>query len=121
MTEQHYPLHLRKIGEPVIAQFLEDLMQEIDTHEKMFLELCHVKRERDALEGIIRGRCNLIENLVVSKDIARVALKLVEGYLNKCPGECIIADYDAEGVYKLLFGSDCNTTMIGEVKVEGFD
>lgn len=55
MTEQQYPIHLRKIGEPVIAQFLEDLMQEIDTHEKMFLELCQVKRERDAAVDILVG------------------------------------------------------------------
>lgn len=53
MTEQQYPIHLRKIGEPVIAQFLEDLMEEIDTHEKMYLELCAVKRERDALLGAV--------------------------------------------------------------------
>lgn len=49
MTEQQYVPHLRKIGERQIADFLEDLMREIDTHEKMFLELCRVKRERDAL------------------------------------------------------------------------
>ena len=68
MTEQHYPLHLRKIGEPVIAQFLEDLMQEIDTHEKMFLELCQVTRERDALLENSHG-CN------VSRDEHELLLK----------------------------------------------
>jgi hypothetical protein len=53
VTEQQYPLHLRKIGEHQIAEFLETVMIELDTHEKMFLELCQVKRERDALLGAV--------------------------------------------------------------------
>ena len=81
MTEQQYVPHLRKIGERQIADFLEDLMQEIDTHEKMFLELCQVKRERDALlDAMRRGGlarvvcCGNCENSVViqSDDAARL-------------------------------------------------
>lgn len=49
MTERQYPIHLRRIGEPEIADYLESMVIEIDTHEKMFLELCEVKRERDTL------------------------------------------------------------------------
>lgn len=49
MTERQYPIHLRRIGEPEIADYLESMVIEIDTHEKMFLELCELKRERDAL------------------------------------------------------------------------
>ena len=49
MTERQYPIHLRKIGEHQIAEFLETLIIELDTHEKMFLELCKVTRERDEL------------------------------------------------------------------------
>lgn len=54
MTEQQYPIHLRKIGEHQIAEFLETLIIELDTHEKMFLELCQVTRERDALLAATR-------------------------------------------------------------------
>lgn len=81
MTERQYPIHLRRIGEPEIADYLEGLMTEIDTHEKMFLELCKVKRERDALlETMRRGGlarvvcCGNCEHCVViqSDDAARL-------------------------------------------------
>ncbi|MBQ5832593.1 MAG: hypothetical protein IIW43_03855 [Selenomonadales bacterium] len=49
MNERQYPIHLRRIGEPEIADYLESMVIEIDTHEKMFLELCQLRRERDAL------------------------------------------------------------------------
>lgn len=105
MTEHQYPIHLRKIGEHQIAEFLETLMIELDTHEKMFLELCQVKREKEALEEIVRGRCDSIEDLPVSKDSARVALKIVERYLNAHPigSITIIAEYNVDNGYRLCF------------------
>lgn len=103
MTERQYPIHLRRIGEPEIADFLEDLMQEMDTHEKMYLELCQVKRERDALREIVRGRCDSINDLPVSKDSAKVALKFLECYLNAHPigSVRICCDHNMDNGYRL--------------------
>lgn len=106
MTEHQYPIHLRKIGEHQIAEFLETLMIELDTHEKMFLELCQVKREKEALEEIVRGKCDSIDDLPVSKDSARVALKFMERYMNAHPDDCVNVDYDRVNGYKLYFRND---------------
>jgi hypothetical protein len=63
MNERQYPIHLRRIGEPEIADYLEGLMIEIDTHEKMFLELCQLRREKDALREAMPKWINVSEKL----------------------------------------------------------
>lgn len=113
MTEQQYPLHLRKIGEHQIAEFLETLMIELDTHEKMFLELCQVTRERDALLKIMKG--GTVEDLPISKDSARIALRLIERYVNDNLNDKLCVNFDTAGGYAFYFESDM------EVKPDGFD
>ena len=54
VSEAMFPAHLRKIGEHRIAEYLEDLMSEVDTHEAMFLELCEAKRK--LTEPVRHGR-----------------------------------------------------------------
>jgi hypothetical protein len=121
MNERQYPIHLRRIGEPEIADYLESMVIEIDTHEKMFLELCELRRQKEALEEIVRGRCNLIEDPNVSKDFARVALTLVESYMNAHRDECINVDYDVIEGYSIYFRSDCNSTTLEEMTIDGID
>lgn len=106
MTERQYPIHLRRIGEPEIADYLESMVIEMDTHEKMFLELCELRRQKEALEEIIRGRCNSIEDLNVSKDFARVALRIVEDYQNAHRDERVKVNYDQIEGYTFYFLSD---------------
>lgn len=113
MTEQQYPIHLRKIGEHQIAEFLETLIIELDTHEKMFLELCQVTRERDALRKLMKD--GTVEDLPLSKDSARIALRLIERYVNANLNDKLCVDFDTTGGYRFYFESDM------EVKPDGFD
>ena len=106
MTEHQYPIHLRKIGEHQIAEFLETLMIELDTHEKMFLELCQLRREKDALREIVRGRCDSITDLSVSKDSVRVALKFLESYINTCSDDAVMVDHNPDEGFKFYLRSD---------------
>ncbi len=121
MTERQYPIHLRRIGEPEIADYLESMVIEIETHEKMFLELCQLRREKDALWEIVRGRCDSITDLSVSKDSIRVALKFLESYLNTSSGDSIMVDHDPDEGYKLYLRSDRNQTTLEELIINGID
>jgi hypothetical protein len=106
MNERQYPIHLRRIGEPEIADYLESMVIEIDTHEKMFLELCELRREKAALEEMIRGGGNQSEDLNVSKDVLRVALKLVENYINTCSDDAVMVDHNPDEGFKFYLRSD---------------
>lgn len=79
MTEQQYPLHLRKIGEHQIAEFLETLIIELDTHEKMFLELCQVTRERDALLSASPKWISVSERLPTESGCYLTAIRCPKG------------------------------------------
>lgn len=121
MNERQYPIHLRRIGEPEIADYLESMVIEIDTHEKMFIELCQLRREKDALWEIVRGRCDSITDLSVSKDSIRVALKFLESYINTSSEDPIMVDYDPDRGYKFYLKSDCNSTTLEGMTIDGID
>lgn len=115
MTEQQYPIHLRKIGEHQIAEFLETLIIELDTHEKMFLELCQVTRERDALLDAspkwidvsddlpgdpLDGSGEVVE-LLIEKDA--YTREVLPGYYDHHKQDWVIYDGDLEGFHRKVY------------------
>ena len=56
--EAGYGARLRRLGEPKIAEYLEDLQAELQTHEAMFLRLKELERERMEFLKALDGNCD---------------------------------------------------------------
>lgn len=91
VSEAMYPAHLRKIGEHRIAEYLEDLMSEVDTHEEMFLELCEAKRK--LAEPVRHGvwKPVMLKNVSGQEFVYRHACSICHEYTL-----CEHANYDPE-------------------------
>ena len=109
MTERQYPIHLRRIGEPEIADYLESLVIEVDTHEKMFLELCELRRQNEALLDDMRNgglarvvRCGSCEHSVViqSDDAARLYCTMLNRFVGveQFCSEGVLREVEADAV-----------------------
>ena len=79
MNERQYPIHLRRIGEPEIADYLESMVIEVDTHEKMFLEMCEWRRERDALLASVPKWISVSERLPTENGCYLTAIRCPKG------------------------------------------
>lgn len=60
--EAGYGTRLRRLGEPKIAEYLEDLQAEIQTHEAMFLRLKELEQERVEFLKVLDGDCETCAN-----------------------------------------------------------
>lgn len=57
--EAGYDTRLRRLGEPKIAEYLEDLQAEMQTHEAMFLRLKELEQERMEFLKALDGNCDV--------------------------------------------------------------
>lgn len=57
--EAGYGIRLMRLGEPKIAEYLEDLQAEMQTHEAMFLRLKELEQERMEFLKVMDGNCDV--------------------------------------------------------------